>query len=439
MQSASENISQHTLAEDRLLKMQAHMEMLTIELEMKAELLRKTQVELEDARNRYADLYEFSPTGYLSISKHGMVTEMNWKATAMFGLKRKQLLRHNLSQLIAADDKSFWQRRFAEFKTFSAGQELSFDLNFVHNNGTIFSAKLNCQKMDDTEEPSILRITLVEITQLKQLERANRQTELRLQAILSALPDLIFELGLSGFCYAAHSNNVDLFDVPLKNFVGKSIQNLLPPEVAKSIVSAVKSAHKNANSVGKQFELNLAKKRHWFEISVSNKAHLPNDTPRYIVICRDITALKVAEEKLRMALSTFEMQDAVVITDANKTILRVNSSFTQKTGYLAEEVVGKNLSLLLSPTQHSYDFTLAIWECLYNTDVWDGDVFTLSKDGEIFPEYLNIRAVKNVGNVITNYVATFSEITTQNVALDEINNLAFYDQPKLKLSAALNK
>jgi PAS domain-containing protein len=66
-----------------------------IELEMQNEELRSTQGELESSRAGYADLYDFSPVGYFSFDKNGLIKEVNLTGAGMLG-STKQLLNQNL-------------------------------------------------------------------------------------------------------------------------------------------------------------------------------------------------------------------------------------------------------------------------------------------------------------------------------------------------------
>lgn len=142
------------------------------ERKLSESLLEKARIALEESRSRYLDLYEFAPVGYLSISNQGLIMEVNWKMTTMFGLKRNQLLQELFAKFVEDEDKDRWHRQFVVMKEFSAGEELSFDMKFSHENGSIFHANLNCLRMDDVEDESMLRLTLVDITQIKQSESA---------------------------------------------------------------------------------------------------------------------------------------------------------------------------------------------------------------------------------------------------------------------------
>ncbi|MDP2153061.1 MAG: EAL domain-containing protein [Methylotenera sp.] len=128
----------------------------------------------------------------------------------------------------------------------------------------------------------------------------------------------------------------------------------------------------------------------------------------------------------RIAATAFESQEGMLVTDAKNVILRVNRVFTDITGYTAEEVIGKTPKLL-SSGQHDVDFYAAMWKCINGTGAWEGEVWNRRKNGEVYPERLTITAVKGTDDIVTNYVATFTDTTLSKAAEKEIYQLAFYD------------
>jgi len=139
-----------------------------------------------------------------------------------------------------------------------------------------------------------------------------------------------------------------------------------------------------------------------------------------------IISRKQARADLRIAATAFESQEGMLVTDANRVILRVNRAFTNITGYPAEEVIGKNPHILSSGRQDA-NFYAAMWESINNTGAWEGEIWNRRKNGEVYPEQLTITAVKDKNGTVTNYVATLNDITMSNEAADKIKNLAFYD------------
>ena len=131
-------------------------------------------------------------------------------------------------------------------------------------------------------------------------------------------------------------------------------------------------------------------------------------------------------EQLRIAATAFESQDCMLITDANNVIQQVNRAFTQITGYTAEEVVGQPPHLLRSD-RHGPDFYTEMWATIKRTGGWQGEIWGRRKDGEIYPKWLTITAVKSDAGVVTHYVDTETDITARKVAQEEIMRLAFFD------------
>ncbi len=143
-------------------------------------------------------------------------------------------------------------------------------------------------------------------------------------------------------------------------------------------------------------------------------------------VIQDITKRHQAETEIRIAATVFESQEGMMITDPNNIILRVNQAFTKITGYTAEEVVGRNSNLLKSG-RHNRDFYQQMWQALQQTGSWQGEIWNRRKNGEVFPEWLTITAVKKGADAVSHYVATLTDITLRKASEDEIKHLAFYD------------
>lgn len=128
-----------------------------------------------------------------------------------------------------------------------------------------------------------------------------------------------------------------------------------------------------------------------------------------------MSVLEKREAALRVAATAFESQEGMFVTDANSVILRVNHAFTNITGYTAEEVTGKN-PRIRSSGRHDANFYAAMWKNINNTGAWEGEIWNRRKNGEIYPEYLTITAVKDPNGIVANYVATFHDNTERKKA-----------------------
>lgn len=146
----------------------------------------------------------------------------------------------------------------------------------------------------------------------------------------------------------------------------------------------------------------------------------------YLGIAADISERLRQEQELRIAAIAFESQAAIMVTDGEQRILRVNPAFTKLTGYSAEEAVGQLPSMLKSGRQERA-FYQKMWQELSETGHWQGEIWNRRKSGEIYPEWLTISAVHDAAGELSNYVSTFSDISNLKVAESEIHHLAFYD------------
>ena len=145
-----------------------------------------------------------------------------------------------------------------------------------------------------------------------------------------------------------------------------------------------------------------------------------------VVTFVDITSRKQDEAELRIAATAFNSQESMMITDANGVILRVNNAFTDTTGYSAEELVGQTPRMLKSG-RHDADFYRKMWESIARTGTWQGEIWDRRKNGEVYPKWLTISAVKRDDGTITHYVGSHFDITERKAAEEKVHHLAFYD------------
>ena len=116
-----------------------------------------------------------------------------------------------------------------------------------------------------------------------------------------------------------------------------------------------------------------------------------------------------------------------MVTDANGVILRVNHAFTESTGFAEAEVLGKTPRLLQSG-RHDKDFFRTMWETIYRTGGWQGEIWDRRKNGEVYPKWLAISAVKGSDGAVTHYIGTHTDISVRKQAEEKIHELAFFDQ-----------
>ena len=139
-----------------------------------------------------------------------------------------------------------------------------------------------------------------------------------------------------------------------------------------------------------------------------------------------LQTVKKHEMELRVAAAAFESQQGMMITDAANVIVRVNRAFTEMSGYTAAEAVGQT-PVFLRSGRHDPSFFAEMWERINQTGAWQGEIWARRKNGQIYPQWVTIKALKLDDGTVTHYVSTHTDITERKLAEEEITHLAFYD------------
>ncbi len=147
----------------------------------------------------------------------------------------------------------------------------------------------------------------------------------------------------------------------------------------------------------------------------------------YRGIGRDITARKQAEESLQIANMVYQnTSEAMVVTDAENNIISVNPAFESTTGYRAEDVLGKDPSVLRSG-RHDHAFYEAMWRSILSTGKWRGELWNRRRGGEPYLEQISINTAFNPDGSVHQRVALFSDITGEKRAEELIWRQANFD------------
>ena len=147
-----------------------------IQLEMQNEELRRTQVELEGARDRYVELYDGAPTGYLTVNSRGQILEANLPACTLLGVTRQHLIGTPLIAYISDGDQAEYIRHIRALLRSLNRQ--SCDLDLIRPDGAALSVRFESVAIHNPPgEETLVRTALIDITMHKQLEVQFRQVQ----------------------------------------------------------------------------------------------------------------------------------------------------------------------------------------------------------------------------------------------------------------------
>ena len=136
---------------------------------------------------------------------------------------------------------------------------------------------------------------------------------------------------------------------------------------------------------------------------------------------------KDAEMQLQLAAKVFEQgSEAVIITDSQRRMVRVNQAFCRITGYSEAEALGRDPSMLASG-RHDRDYYRDMWKTLQTEGQWQGEIWNRRKDGSVYPQWMSISVLRDRSGALANYVAIATDISKRKEDEAHIRLLADFD------------
>jgi diguanylate cyclase (GGDEF)-like protein/PAS domain S-box-containing protein len=373
----------------------------------------------------FRNTFEHAPIGVMNASLEGYFLAVNQTYCDFIGYSCKELLAMNIMDVIQDQDRAPCTLLIQRLV---AGEILSIRLEkqYLRKDQNLVWGSVSIRLSQHSNgSPNYLIITVEDITKRKLMEDKLKASETKFRSLVENSPLCIHELDMEGKLTSMNRAGLLMMGVNDENAV-KGVPYLSAVCVydQKIVGELLVKAYAGQTSHF-EFKVNGASGQ------IFKSCFVPimnNDgvVEKLMGITEDITERKKVETDLRIAATVFESQEGMLICDANNIILRVNRAFTHITGYSAEEVIGKNPRILQSDRQNE-EFYASIWKSINEMGAWEGEIWNRRKNGETYPEYLTITAVKDQNNKVTNYVGTFNDITLSKAAADKVERLAYYD------------
>lgn len=365
------------------------------------------------------------------LDQDARILDANKTACQKLGYSHDELCRLTIEDLDPYYPIERWPDHWRELKR---NKSLRFESAHKRSDGTIIPVEIVANYFE--YDGKAFNCALAhDITERKQAEETLKAVQSRLEFLLKSTPAIIYARRASGTYDATFvSENVTAqLGYRPQDFIhdaGFWLNHIHPEDRARVLADLPQVFYTGGHKHEYRFLHKDGGYRWMYDELVLIRDNEGNPL-ELVGYWSDITDRKKAEDELRIAAATFETHEAIMITDATANILRVNQAFEQITGFTADEVIGRN-PRILSSGRHDKAFYQAMWDQLLNAGTWEGEIWDRRKNGQVYPKWLTITALKDVHNQPTEYVAIFTDITERKQAEEEIRNLAFYD-PLTKL------
>lgn len=182
------------------------------------------------------------------------------------------------------------------------------------------------------------------------LPASDNRTELWLEAVFRAFPDLLFHLKPDGTIDDYMTSNVSSLYVPPQEFLGRRMQDVLPPEAGKKIAQAIDRVSQTNEIVSLNYTLTVPGGDRHYEVRL---APLPG--PEIVIIMRDITVQKEGEDLNRRQLQRLAALRAIDTAIASSLDLNLTLSIILEQ-VMKQLDVGAVDILLINPHTQVLDF-----------------------------------------------------------------------------------
>ncbi|MBT8769164.1 bifunctional diguanylate cyclase/phosphodiesterase [Metapseudomonas boanensis] len=302
----------------------------------------------------------------------------------------------------------------------------NLEMPFRRRNGAVFTGLISAQTIQLDDAPALV-VVVRDITQVKQTQQLLQVSEEKFARAFHASPDGLLITRLSdGKLIEANRGFSRISGYSALEATECSTLELglwANPEDRDYMVSVLRdqgSLH--------HFTAPIRQKNGQIRLCELSAQPIPiNGEPCILTIARDITERQQMQEKLQQAATVFESTaEGVMITDAEQRITAVNRAFSEITGYSEAEALDQTPRLLASG-HHDSAFFAAMWYQLEQDGHWQGEIWNRRKNGEQYPEWLTINAVRDNSQGVTHYVGVFADISPLKHAQARLDHQAHHD------------
>lgn len=307
-----------------------------------------------------------------------------------------------------------------------AGSIRNLEMPFRRSNGQVFTGLISAEPFDLDTTPALV-VVVRDISQLKETQQQLQTSEEKFAKAFHASPDglllsrqsdgLLIEVN-EGFSRITGFNSalsVDRSTLDLGIWVNLNERKQMLDQLQR-------------DGYVRDFRCHIRRNDGQIRLCEVSSRPLPiGNEDCMLTIARDITERHLMQEKLQQAATVFESSaEGVLITDTQQHISAVNRAFSEITGYSETEALGHTPRLLASGL-HDSAFYAAMWHQLTAEGHWQGEISNRRKNGELYPSWLTISAVRNRDREITHFVAVFADISSLKHAQARLDYQAHHD------------
>ncbi|MEQ4223716.1 MULTISPECIES: EAL domain-containing protein [Pseudomonas syringae group] len=386
--------------------------------------IKQTEEALRQSEDRFASVFAHCPDIMVIASLiDGQILEANNAFVEQSGLTAEEAIGKTPTQINVWAVPGMGPGLLEQLQK---GNIRNLEVPLRRKNGQTFSGLMSAQPFNLGTKPAVL-VVVRDITPFKQAQRQLQLSEEKFAKAFHASPDgLTISRVRDGVILEVNEGFSRITGYTEKQCLERSTLDLgiwADLSERQAMIGHIKrhgSVHEFRTRIrGSEGNIRLCE--------LSAHPVLIDGEDCLLTISRDVTERQHMQEKLHLAATVFESTaEGVLITDTRQRIHAVNRAFSEITGYSETEAIGHTPRLLASG-QHDSAFYAAMWHQLTAEGHWQGEIYNRRKNGDIYPSWLTISAVRNKDDLITHFVAVFADISSLKHAQARLDYQAHHD------------
>ncbi|MFW9903346.1 MAG: PAS domain S-box protein [Candidatus Thorarchaeota archaeon] len=370
---------------------------------------RQTKLKLTESEGLYRNLVERANDGIVII-QDSLIKYVNPSLTRMTGYSVNELINTLFMNYIHTDFRSELINRYEKRMDGSTVSPIYETVLRLKNDKTL-DVEINAGLITYQGKPANLAI-IRDLTERKRADKALKESEIRNQAILSAIPDLMFQINRDGRFIAYSGAQDDLYTTP-EEFLGKKVQDILPKGLAEQTLSYIEKTLITQEPQIFEYQLLVKEALRQYECRMTKSGK-----DEVLSIVRDITEYKQAEEEIRKSKEKYQMlverlEEGVLLENGDGEISFVNPKTAKLLGYTEEELIGKHWSFIVPK-----DYFAQISSETTKRPEGVGTTYEaglLAKDGHTVPVIITATPIFSREGEFEGVLSVFTDITDRKV------------------------
>jgi PAS domain S-box-containing protein len=322
--------------------------------------LTRAKEEQQEMANEIRLLLESTGEGIIGVDLQGRCTFINKAGAENLGFKAEEITGRNIHRLVHhhyEDGSEYPEEDCPMNYTLWKGNNFHwYDDVLWRKDGTCFRAEYSSYPVIQGGKIRGGVIVFKDITERMRIEKEQQKLNENLTATLKAIPDQMFEVDKAGYILDYRAPKFMAPGTDLEVPVGRVLEKVFPPEAAKHIRQAIDEAAQHGHHSGTVYSVPGRDGLRWREVSIAAKGTGKSPKVKFILLARDITTRKVAEDALRQAKEEWEMTfdsvpDLIAILDKHHRIVRANRATVERLGSFDSACVGANCFALVHGTE----------------------------------------------------------------------------------------